>query len=298
MCVGYKERELVYHPKFVRAFPLSAITKDFEVAFRPHSHHIFTAIARAGPEYAIWDIDTQKIVVGPWQQQVEAVKIGWPHPAWNSTGTFIAVGDHSLGYTNIWSAIDGSLAAGPFVHDNAGLNSVAYSPSGESIASASYSGTVKIWNIKTGIAQATITFSGPCMSILYSPNETLLVSCFGTFKNNDKSVRTEVVESATVARYSPDGNGIVAYGPYKVVEGQFGCMALSPNGKYVAVAEGGRYRFLVLDLLTGKDVKLMLEQPGVLVSSASFSSDGAFLAYATIGAGVRICNLLKHGYSM
>ncbi|KAF8583317.1 tricorn protease domain 2-containing protein [Ramaria rubella] len=237
----------------------------------------------------------------------------------NSTGTFIAVGDQSLGFIIIWSAIDGSLAAGPFVHES--LFCIAYSPSGESIASADRGAfTAKIWNIKTGIAQATITFSGPCRSIAYSPNETLLVSCFGRLKNNDKSVRTEVAVGANLGQYSLDGkyavvggtngevvvqhagSGTVAYGPYKIFTGQVvtfvTTMALSPNGKYVTVAEGSGYKFQVLDLLTGKDVGLMLEHPGNIVRSASFSPDGAFLAYTSIGPGVRICNLLKHGYSM
>ncbi|KAF8585718.1 YVTN repeat-like/Quino protein amine dehydrogenase, partial [Ramaria rubella] len=215
---------------------------------------------------------------------------GWAYSAFNSTGTFIAVENYHQGHITIWSAIDGSLAAGPFVHNQ--VCSVAFSSSGESIVSASYDGTVKTRSIKTGIAQAAITFSSlnTAQSVSYSPNGTLLVSSpTGRLENSDKSVKTDVAESATVARYSPDGkyavvghtngelvvqhagNGIVAYGPYKVVKGQFGWMALSPNGKYVTVAEGAGKRVRVLDLLTGKDVKLMLEHPSDMVVSASFS---------------------------
>ncbi|KAF8581441.1 tricorn protease domain 2-containing protein [Ramaria rubella] len=295
----------------------------FAVAFRPHSHHIFTASSLNA--YTIWDVDTQKLVVGPWEQ---TGLLGYSYPAFSSTGSFIAVGDHQ-GYIKIWSAIDGSLAAGPFYHDDTKpsngqpyVTSVAYSPSGKSIASASHDGIVKIWNIKTGTTQVAITFNGYAMSVSYSLSGTLLASAFGPMKSTDKSVMTEIVEGG-VARYCLDdkyvvigrsngelvvqraGSGIVAYGPYKVSNGQVTRMAVSPNGKYVAVLEGDPMSIKVWDLLTGKEVKLPLEalepvQPQDLFFSSSFSSDGAFLAYTSIAqyAGVRIYDLLKNGYSM
>ncbi|KAF8584786.1 hypothetical protein K439DRAFT_1616401 [Ramaria rubella] len=185
--------------------------------------------------------------------------IGYMHPAFNSTGTFIAVGDQQ-GYINIWSAINGSLAAGPFFHNTNNarywLTLVAYSSTGESIASANYDGIVKVWDIKTGIAQFAITIDNLAMSVSYSPNGTLLVSGIGSFKNSDKSIRTEYVEKAYVTQYSLDdkytvvgrGNGevvvqhagsrIVAYGPYKLFEIHVGHITLLPNGKYPTVTGG------------------------------------------------------------
>jgi WD40 repeat protein len=65
------------------------------------------------------------------------------------------------------------------------VNSVAYSPDGQTLASGSRDGTIKLWNVKTGNLLQTLTgHSSWVYSVAYSPDGQTLASGSG-----DKTIK-------------------------------------------------------------------------------------------------------------
>jgi WD40 repeat protein len=115
------------------------------------------------------------------------------------------------------------------------MNSVAFSPDGESLASGSHDYRVRLWEVKTGRAVRTLEgHAGGVNSVAFAPDGESLAS-----GSDDYSVRLWEVKTGRLI-WSLEWNlGAVA------------AVAFAPNGKYlIAAGTAGRLQFW--DVETGE----------------------------------------------
>ncbi|KAJ5895429.1 hypothetical protein N7495_007120 [Penicillium taxi] len=151
-----------------------------------------------------------------------------------------------------------------------GVNSIAWSPDGSRLASASHDKTVRIWDPATGQSVSTLEgHSGLVRSIAWSPDGSRLASA-----SIDKTVR--IWDPATGQSVS-------------TLEGHSDwvrSIAWSPDGSRLASASDDK-TVRIWDPATGQSVST-LEGHTNLVLSIAWSSDGSRLASASSDETVRI----------
>ncbi|MBT6156910.1 MAG: protein kinase [Planctomycetaceae bacterium] len=151
------------------------------------------------------------------------------------------------------------------------VSCVAFSPDGKSLASASYDGTVKLWDSETGEEKRTLDIK------LQGDGEAYQVTCVA---------------------YSPDGNTLASAGwdgtirlwdvasgkKNATLKGHTGfvwSVAFSPDGKTLATGGGTQYeapgQLRLWDVVTGQQ-KAALIGHKQLIFSVAFSPDGKSLA--------------------
>ncbi|MCU1267895.1 MAG: (Myosin heavy-chain) kinase [Acidobacteria bacterium] len=187
------------------------------------------------------------------------------------------------------------------------VSSVAFSPAGKLLASASHDATIKLWDIGSGKELNTLVgHSGFVWSVAFSPDGRILASCsmdvFGAKADNSIKlwdVRTGT-ELKTLARHSA-GFQAVAFNStgtilasaggstvtlWNVERGEevrtltmpssnFQSVVFSPNGKMLA--GGGDKAIIIWDALTGVQLKSFAGHVG-WVGSVAFNAKGTILA--------------------
>jgi tricorn protease-like protein len=188
---------------------------------------------------------------------------------------------------------------------------VAYSPDGKTLYSASWDGTIKVWDIASGKEKAVMRgHTGPVRRVVVTPNGKWVAST-----GNDGSVRfwspenfQEVRQIRTLAQgdsriaFTPDGKLLITSsranpetdpGIIKVWNAETGeqkatirgptgivlALAVSPNGKYLAMGGGLRKELgevKVFDLASGR-LRGTFVGHKEWVESVTFSPDGAWL---------------------
>jgi len=150
------------------------------------------------------------------------------------------------------------------------VSSIAWSPDGSRLASASLDKTVRIWDPATGQSISTLEgHSGAVISIVWSPNGSQLASASG-----DKTVR--IWDPAT-------GQSI------STLEGHSGAVisiVWSPNGSQLASASGDK-TVRIWDPATGQSISTLEGHSGGVISVA-WSPDGSRLASTSFDKTVRI----------
>jgi WD40 repeat protein len=150
-----------------------------------------------------------------------------------------------------------------------GVTSVAWSPDGQQIASASRDGTVKIWNLATGECQTLEGHSHGVTSVAWSPDGQQIASASG---------------DRTVKIWNP------ATGECQTLEGHSGwvtSVAWSPDGQQIASASGDR-TVKIWNPATGECQTL--EGHSGWVTSVAWSPDGQQIASASEDGTVKIWN--------
>ncbi|MFI5460795.1 MAG: protein kinase [Isosphaerales bacterium] len=182
------------------------------------------------------------------------------------------------------------------------VKSVAYSPDGQRLASASQDGTVKVWDSATG--QEILTLKGHTQgvnSVAYSPDGQRLASTGGdrTVRVWDAGTGHEILTlkgAASSVAFSPDGKWLACDGgEVKVwdtktgqetltLKGAASSVAFSPDGQRLACG-GGEVK--VWDTRTGKET-LTLTGYSQDVNSVAISPDGQRLASAGQDGTVKV----------
>ncbi|MEH1902744.1 MAG: caspase family protein, partial [Nostoc sp.] len=178
---------------------------------------------------------------------------------------------------------------------SSGVNSVAFSPDGKTIASASSDNTVKLWNAATGKEITTLKgHSSAVYSVAFSPDGKTIASASydNTVKLWDAAIGKEIItlnghsnEVNSVA-FSPDGKTIASASSDKTVKlwnaatskeittlnghsSDVLSVTFSPNGKIIASASFDK-TVKLWDAATGKEITT-LKGHSSQVNSVAFS---------------------------
>ena len=192
--------------------------------------------------------------------------------AFSPDWALLAIGSTSTSEANIklWNVASGSLIATLPGHTGGptGVHSMAFSPSGDTLASGSGDKTIKLWDVSRRTLIATLTgHTSHVFSVAYSPDGTLASgSRDGTVKLWNTATRTN---TATL----------------KGSTGRVLDVAFSPDGTVLASSTDGP---MVLWDVAARDTIATLQGHG----EPSFSSDGSILATGA-GLGKFFCGIWR-----
>ncbi|MEH2040951.1 nSTAND1 domain-containing NTPase, partial [Nostoc sp.] len=189
--------------------------------------------------------------------------------------------------SDIWMQTVGTLQQGVYLRPNENkenraievntleghsspVNSVAYSPNGQQLASASADNTIKIWDVSRGQLLKTLTgHSSLVNSIAYSPNGQHLASA-----SADNTIKIWDVSSGqllkTLTNHSSPVNSI----------------AYSPNGKQLASASADK-TIKIWDVSSGQLLKTLTNHSSP-INSIAYSPNGKQLASASADKTIKI----------
>ncbi|MDB9444228.1 hypothetical protein PN497_23160 [Sphaerospermopsis kisseleviana CS-549] len=149
------------------------------------------------------------------------------------------------------------------------VDSVAYSPDGQTLASGSYDKTIKLWDVKTGNLLQTLTgHSLRVDSVAYSPDGQTLVS-----GSDDKTIKLWNVRTGTLLQTITDSNRVRS-------------VAYSPDGQTLASGSGDK----TIKLWNVKTGRLLQTLTGHYdsVNSVAYSPDGQTLASGSFDETIKL----------
>jgi serine/threonine protein kinase len=231
------------------------------IAFSPNGMTL--AAADENDDTYLWNVAARTpsaTLTDPNSQAVTTVAFGS-----SRSGAIVATGD-SDAYISVWNAAKGTPAALFTIVDyNEGVDSVAISPDGSTVAGADVNGGIFIFNWLTAPIPLTPTFStpdgSPVNSVTFSPNGAMLAAA----DRNGKIFLWNVANRKLAATLTDPGSSGVS------------SIAFSPNGAMLAAADRNGKIFL-WNVATRTPTTTLTDPGSSGVNSIAFSPDGATLA--------------------
>ncbi|EJD39599.1 putative WD repeat protein [Auricularia subglabra TFB-10046 SS5] len=189
----------------------------------------------------------------------------------NRSGEWLAFGAQKLGQLLVWEWQSESYVLKQQGH-YFDMNTLAYAPDGQSIATGGDDGKVKVWNTNSGFC--FVTFS----------EHTAAVSCVEFAKHGQvlfTASRDGTVRAFDLVRYR---NFRTFTSPSPV---QFTALAVDPSGEVVAAGSTDSFEIFLWSVQTGKLLDVLAAHEGP-VSALAFSPTGNELASASWDKSVRI----------
>ena len=209
---------------------------------------------------------------------------------------------------------------------HAGVWATAFSPDGTTLASGSFDGTVRLWNVATGhqIRKLPPIRPDAIIAMVFSPDGKTLASCddAGTVRLWDVATghqignhpsRNALRPSSVV--FSPDGNTLASGGAdgtvrlWDVATGhqlgkplshageaaltEVGSVMFSPDGKTLA-SGGADGKIQLWDVATHREIGSPFTGHAGAVNSVAFSPDGKTLASGSADGTVRLWDVATH----
>ena len=164
---------------------LSVAAKDVRnmTTLRGHTDYIRTltfspdgkSLASGSPDHTIkiWDTATGRNTVTFDYHAAAGTVFAL---AYSRDGKTLAVGCNRKEAIMLWDVVTGKNTAALQGHIE-GITSLAFSPDGKTLASASFDGTIKLWKMPAGVNTATLKgHQGVIASLAYSPDGRTIVS--------------------------------------------------------------------------------------------------------------------------
>jgi WD40 repeat protein len=264
-------------------------------------------------EVTLWNADTRKPI--PWQgpglssaqRYVASVAFSPDGKSFVTGGLEVTGDDVQRGSAQIWKMEGKELVQiGKDLQHNLPVEGVAFSPDGNTVATASQDRTIRFWDAKTAqpVGQQ-LTLEHAAWAVAYSPDGKYLLTGSGGLKQSVGSAQLWNVADGKPAgpplphqdivssvAFSPDGQTLLTgswdrtarlwdattgkpIGVPLLHQGPVCAVAFTPDGKLVATASGdGNVRFW--DVATGRVTGAAIPHPAE-ARAIAFSRDGKLL---------------------
>jgi periodic tryptophan protein 2 len=226
--------------------------------------------------FGLWEMPTftNVHILSISQEKISSVAV-------NSSGEWLAFGARKLGQLLVWEWQSESYILkqqGHFFD----VNTLAYSPDGQYIATGGDDGKVKLWNTRSGFCIITFSQHTASVSAVYFASQGQVLfsaSLDGTVRAFD------------LIRYR---NFRTFTSPSPV---QFSCLAVDPSGEVIAAGSTDSFEVFLWSVQTGKLLDVLAGHEGP-VSSLTFSPTTDVLASGSWDKTVRVWDVFSRSHAV